>query len=535
VTTDIVPAGTSETLDLGSTTQKWKDLHLSGTTINLGDQSISADAGGIVLPAVTIGTGTNKVVLSASAEGGLTQTGTDSSGVTAPVSTGGGVGAAAAGSATTVADMPALVALTGMTTGQTALVTSLNRIFMYTGTGWFKIADMTNESPTAITGVDGTYALEKDGTATTVTAVSTDPEGFPLTFSYAVTTGSLGSTATVAQADNVFTITPSSTEADAGEFSLTFSVTDGATGAVNAVSAFTLAFTPAYLGDRAIVMGGRTASAPGRSQIDYFSMPTPGNAADFGDLVQLRLETAGFSNGSRAVVVAGRHYTGAWTNINTTEYVTIATLSNATSQGTMPHNTRNLMAVGNSTTGLIASGEGGDPNGIYAQTTATLGTATFFGDLVAANMYEAAGTNSETRALWSGGSNTLTNIVYNTIATSSNSTTFGTLSSRRGHSGLTDDTRAVFGSSNTQSSPEGTNCEYVTIDTLGNVTAFGDLLAINQTYGSATSNGTIGVWIGGGGYSNVISYITIATTGNATDFGDLTEGVGSTPAASSGN
>ena len=59
---------------------------------------------------------------------------------------------------------------------------------------------------------------------------------------YAVTTGSLGSTATVSQADNVFTITPSTTEADAGTFSITFSVTDGATGAVQAVSDFTLAF-----------------------------------------------------------------------------------------------------------------------------------------------------------------------------------------------------------------------------------------------------------------------------------------------------
>ena len=64
---------------------------------------------------------------------------------------------------------------------------------------------------------------------------------------YAVTTGSLGSTATVSQADNVFTVTPSSTEADAGTFSITFSVTDGATGAVQAVSAFTLTFTHNFL------------------------------------------------------------------------------------------------------------------------------------------------------------------------------------------------------------------------------------------------------------------------------------------------
>jgi hypothetical protein len=148
-----------------------------------------------------------------------------------------------AGAATTIySDMAALIAATGMSTGDQALVTALNKVFMYTGSAWYLVATMTNASPTAITGVDAGYTLAIDGTATTITAVSTDPEGFPLTWSYAVTTGSLGSTATVSQADNVFTITPSTTQADQGTFSITFSVTDGSTGAVNAVSAFTLAF-----------------------------------------------------------------------------------------------------------------------------------------------------------------------------------------------------------------------------------------------------------------------------------------------------
>jgi len=146
------------------------------------------------------------------------------------------------GRAGVYADMAALIAKTGMVAGDQALVTALNKVFMYTGTAWYLVATMTNDSPTTITGVDGTYTLATDGTSTTITAVSTDPEGFALTWSYAVTTGSLGSTATVSQADNVFTITPSTTEADAGTFSITFSVTDGATGAVSAVSAFTLAF-----------------------------------------------------------------------------------------------------------------------------------------------------------------------------------------------------------------------------------------------------------------------------------------------------
>jgi len=228
---------TDSSYNLGSLTKKWKSLYLSSNTLFLGDSgSISAGAGGAIsMPLLKIGSGEGAVELTASADGKLETKGTTAAGVTESA-------AKASGAAKTVTDMPALVALSGMATGETTLVTSLNRIFMYTGTGWFKIADMTNESPTAITGVAATTSLATDGTATTVTAVSTDPEGFPLTWSYAVTTGSLGSTATVSQADNVFTITPSSTEADAGSFSITFSVTDGATGAVSATSAFTLAF-----------------------------------------------------------------------------------------------------------------------------------------------------------------------------------------------------------------------------------------------------------------------------------------------------
>jgi len=137
------------------------------------------------------------------------------------------------------ADLPA----TGSTPGNTAFVVATNKLYIWSGVGWYLIATVTNVSPTAITGVSDTYALAIDGTATTITAVSTDPEGFALTWSYAVSSGSLGSTATVAQADNVFTITPSSTEADAGTFSLTFSVTDGLNGVVSAVSAFTLSFS----------------------------------------------------------------------------------------------------------------------------------------------------------------------------------------------------------------------------------------------------------------------------------------------------
>jgi hypothetical protein len=141
---------------------------------------------------------------------------------------------------TTVADMAALIALTGMSNGDQALVTANNNLFIYSGTGWYKIATVQNDSPSAITGVSGTYELAVDGTTTTITAASTDPEGFPLTWSYS--TSGLGSIATISQSDNVFTITPSTTEADAGTFTLTINATDGVNGAVNASTNLILDF-----------------------------------------------------------------------------------------------------------------------------------------------------------------------------------------------------------------------------------------------------------------------------------------------------
>jgi len=73
-----------EVYDLGSPTKRWKDLNVSATTIFLGDQPISANANGIVLPELTIGTGTNTVKLTASSDGKLKQISTDSDGIELP-------------------------------------------------------------------------------------------------------------------------------------------------------------------------------------------------------------------------------------------------------------------------------------------------------------------------------------------------------------------------------------------------------------------------------------------------------------------
>lgn len=62
------------TYDLGSSTKRFKDLYLSGSSINLGGQDISATSSGIQLPEVTIGTGTTTIKLGVASDGSLEQT-----------------------------------------------------------------------------------------------------------------------------------------------------------------------------------------------------------------------------------------------------------------------------------------------------------------------------------------------------------------------------------------------------------------------------------------------------------------------------
>ena len=66
--------------------------------------------------------------------------------------------------------------------------------------------------------------------------------------------------------------------------------------------------------------------------------------------------------------------------------------------------------------------------------------------------------------------------------------------------------------------------DYITTQTMGNATDFGNLSVARSQVGSCSSK-TRGVWAGGytdPAYSNVIDYVTIQTAGNATDFGDCT-------------
>ena len=129
--------------------------------------------------------------------------------------------------------------LSGNTAGAMAFVVETNRLYLWSGTGWYNIATIAGAS-SSISGANSSYTLATDGTPTVVTLSQsglTSP-----TWSYEVTTGSLGRTATVTQANNVFTITPSTLAKNVGSFGLTFKATDGSNTIVTS-SQFTMSNT----------------------------------------------------------------------------------------------------------------------------------------------------------------------------------------------------------------------------------------------------------------------------------------------------
>ena len=125
-----------------------------------------------------------------------------------------------------VADTAALNAKTGMAAGDQIYVEDINKVYKYSGSAWILVASLTNSPPPALDSLPNSIYLRIDGVANSVTLTETDPEGYPLTWSYAVTSGAAGNICTVNLTNNVLTFTPSSNSAHAGSFGITVSVTD---------------------------------------------------------------------------------------------------------------------------------------------------------------------------------------------------------------------------------------------------------------------------------------------------------------------
>ena len=242
-------------------------------------------------------------------------------------------------------------------------------------------------------------------------------------------------------------------------------------------------------GDRGFVVGEDNYL----NTIQYWDITTVGNASDFGDLTSGTEDAGGTCSGTRAIVffgtTGGSGYPTSYPP--TIDYFATATTGNATDFGDSTTQASRKNGLSDGTYGLCAGSAG-----------ALTGAASYVGNLDV--------------------------IDYVTIDTTGNATDFGNLSeAKSGVVTTNDNTRGVFvGGASSQSPAQVNTMEYVTIATTGNATDFGDDLTTNYMGSRGVmGDGTYGVWqngyTGSAYYSNVIAYITIQTTGNATDFGDI--------------
>ena len=141
---------------------------------------------------------------------------------------------------TSIDDLPA-----SAEDGTKALITSTNKLYLYSGSGWYNIA-LVNTTPYWSTESNSSYNLNKNGTSTTVTVLATDPEGTPITYT-AVTDSDFDSIATITRdSDNgrTFIITPIDSDngpAVGGTGTVTFKASDGVN-LVQSLSTFSLLF-----------------------------------------------------------------------------------------------------------------------------------------------------------------------------------------------------------------------------------------------------------------------------------------------------
>ena len=279
---------------------------------------------------------------------------------------------------------------------------------------------------------------------------------------------------------------------------------------------------------RGVFGGGQTPTIV--NTIDYITIATLGDASYFGDLTQVKLRFGACSSSTRGVFGGG----STPTIVNTIEYITIATAGNATDFGDLSQINEGPASCSSSTRGVF--GGGVTPtfvNTIDYITIATTGNATDFGDLTR-SIYVFSACSSSTRGVFGGGytgavgTNT---IEYITIATTGNATDFGDLTSQRWLlAACSSSTRGVFSGGDSTVTPTTVRVntiDYITIASTGNATDFGDLTVIRRAHGACSSN-TRGVFGGGGGsigtIVNTIDFITIASNGtNAQDFGDLSQ------------
>jgi len=243
-------------------------------------------------------------------------------------------------------------------------------------------------------------------------------------------------------------------------------------------------------------------------------------------------------------VFSGGYYPSPHPNINTLNFVEIATTGDAVDFGDLSV-TRTAQQMGMSgTRGLFGGGgapgmSGSRSNVIDYITFQSGGGANDFGDLTFPQIRH-AGVSNGVRGVFCGGYSgdspyhRLNTIQTVNIATIGNSAFFGELSVNADTDGsVSDRTRGCVAGHRMiiapQTSPSSTQTDiidFITTAVGGTAQDFGDLTVARRVGNGCSSSRTRGLFYSGspgpGPHRNTIDFITIQTKGNAVNFGDLT-------------
>ena len=289
------------------------------------------------------------------------------------------------------------------------------------------------------------------------------------------------------------------------------------------------------------VFGGSYTYGPGTraktNVIDFITIPSAGNATDFGDLTETRGTGGAGSSRTRGIWCGGDINPDGNKTSDTVDFVTISSTGNATDFGNLTQRRGHGNAVMSNQTRIVCAGGNNQIspsvlNTIDFATIASTGNFIDFGD-ISTPIYGLAGAGNPVRGIISNGDLGPAydkTIRFITIPTTGNSTDFGEATqSSSGPGALSSSTRCLIGSG---SGPHSHNTiDTITIATLGNAVKFGENDFTNPHRFPGTASDCVrGVFAGGYGggpayaVTTKMDYVNISTEGNAVDFGDLTAG-----------
>ena len=266
-------------------------------------------------------------------------------------------------------------------------------------------------------------------------------------------------------------------------------------------------------GTRGLIIGGY--GSHGNQYASYVTIGSLGNSTNFGAFNSYPSPYAvqqcgAWCDGGRAIRMGGSgNYFTQYADKRWMDYVQIATTGNSTEFGWMNDNHDQSCCSGDLERAICAGGQsptaGAPPVRIRTSeyvTMATKSDASNFGQLYQDGFQGMAGTSNNTRGIFAGGScypcsgNVSNQIQYNTVQTLGSASDFGDLTQlRTSLPADTNGTRAVFAAGSTGQGGYNAPCyrnvdtmDYITIANTGNASDFGDY----HMCGNAAAGGVAG-------------------------------------------